>query len=394
MGDLSVVLRLGGRVVEERVLPVSAAVRIGEHPRAAMSFPGADLLVVRAGTDLMVRGHRIEPGESLCVKLGAVEVDLEHTLRGRVPLEEPSRFDLRFLVVAIMVTGIGAWLEVSDQWLRSDPLARTLRVQRGTVEEQRLFPVSEEASVQRPGLAPSAPLATLLEADTEVDLAQGPRHVPDDHLSGTAWHTWYLGAVPRDDTREDGLDRLRRNPADALGHRMIAMAAYADEDYEVAASHLRWLVTQHPGEVADVLRLARVERRRGRHAREIELYRAVLAAQPDNAQALQGLVVATARLGRLDEASPMMDELQAQFPDQVGTELAVAMVAAMQGRDREALDALDRVVAGRGSLTQEAQLELRRDLALDPVLADLRKDKRFRALLHRHLGAAAPMPSR
>ena len=37
-------------------------------------------------------------------------------------------------------------------------------------------------------------------------------------------------------------------------------------------------------------------------------------------------------------------------------------------------------------------VELRRDLAIDPMLSSLRKDRRMIAILRKHLGAGAPRP--
>mgnify|MGYP000931652888 CR=1 FL=1 len=394
MGDLSVQVRMGGSVVEDRVVRVGRTARIGEHARSLVHFPGADILVVRAGRDLLVRGRRLEQGDCLQLTLGPLEVSIEHTLKGHLQSELSGHFDARFLAVVLTASAMGAWLDSIDTWIERDPLALSLRAGRQELVTPDFLSTRGEASVQRPTIGQVEHEDPLLPPQDEFDLAQGPRHLPDDAESGTGWHAWYRSAVPRGDTLGDGMDRLRLNPSDANGHRMIAQAAYDGEDFELAAWHLRWLVANHPGERNDILRLARVEKRRGRHAREIDLYRVVLNDHPNSTEALEGLAVAMARLGRLDEARSMLDELETAAPDALGTELSRAMIAAIQGRDKESLEALDRVIGGRGQLSSERQLELRRDLALDPVFADLRKDKRFRALLHRHLGAAAPMPVR
>ena len=70
------------------------------------------------------------------------------------------------------------------------------------------------------------------------------------------------------------------------------------------------------------------------------------------------------------------------------------MVGGRLGVDREALAALERCMRGRHQLSDEMELELRRDLALEPALSRLRTDKRALSLLHRHLAAAAPRPIR
>lgn len=394
MGDLSVSVRLHGEVVEDAVLPLRRTVRIGDGAGAAVAFPGADVVVVRAGDRLLVRGRALEEGEALELSLGPVDVTVEHTLRGRTPPEWRGVFDARFLGVVALVTAVGTWLDAAESWWERDPL--TLGRGRGDVEVTEVVDRAQgEASVQRAPLVAGPDAATTeLATEPDDDQAQGPRHLPDDDRSGTAWHGWYRRSVPQDDQMLDAYARLRANPADAAAHRVVAQAAYDADEYDVAVWHYRWLVQQDPDDRTLMVRLARAEKRRGRHAREVELYRRVLESDPVHTDALGGLAVALARMGRLDEAGHLVDELQATAPTAPFTDVTVALISAMQGQEREAIDALDRAVAARGQLTDELQIELRRDLALDPALADLRKDKRLRATLHRHLGAAAPTPTR
>ena len=62
----------------------------------------------------------------------------------------------------------------------------------------------------------------------------------------------------------------------------------------------------------------------------------------------------------------------------------------MQGREAEAIEALEDGFAARAQLSKELQIEMRRDIALDPAFKAMRSDWRLRAMLLRHLGAAAP----
>ncbi|MCK6507533.1 tetratricopeptide repeat protein [Myxococcota bacterium] len=395
MGDLSVTVRLHGEVVEDTVLPLRRTTRIGDDPSAVVAFPGADVVVVRAGERLLVRGRALEEGDALELSLGPVEVTVEHTLRGRTPPEWRSSFDVRFLGVVALVTAVGTWLDVAEAWWARDPLALGHRNGVPSAQVDEADRAQGEASVQRPALAGgTAEVAPELDAEPEDDQAQGPRHLADDEHTGTAWSAWYRRAVPQDDQVSGAYLRLRDNPSDAAAHRVVAQAAYDADEYDVAVWHYRWLVQQDPGDRTLMVRLARAEKRRGRHAREADLYRRVLEDDPTNPDALGGLAVALARMGRLDEAVTLVDELQAAAPTAPATDMTVALISAIQGQEREAIEALDRAVAARGQLTDELQLELRRDLALDPALADLRKDKRLRATLHRHMGAAAPTPTR
>ncbi len=390
MGDLSVTVKLNGEVVEDRTLRLDRLVRIGESEDAVVSFPGADLRVVRAGRRLMVRGRDLEEGDTLELSLGAVEVVLEHTMRSSTPAEWRGVFDSRFLVVVALVTAAGGWLDAAASWAERNPLNLDLSQH----SAQQVEPVRGEATLQRTTLTPATPAGADGLPEEEVDVADGPRHLPDDEVSGTAWYEWYRRAVPDDSQVLDAYARLQENPLDASAHRVVAQAAYDDDEFDAAVWHYRWLTAHYPHDIGALLRLARVEQRRGRHASEASLFEQVLELDPGNADALGGLAVALARLGRLDEAWNRVDELQAVAPMSPVTDLTVATLAALQGKEREALEALDRAVAERGQLSEELQIELRRDLAIDPAFADLRKDKRLRAVLHRHLGAAAPTPTR
>ncbi len=120
MGDLAVTVRLRGRVVEDRVLPVSSAVRLGERFGAAVSFPGADLLVVRDDDALLVRGQRLREGEELEIALGAVDVRLSHVV-ALARAREQATFDLRFLLAALLVAALGTWLDAATGWMGRHP---------------------------------------------------------------------------------------------------------------------------------------------------------------------------------------------------------------------------------------------------------------------------------
>ena len=59
-----------GFLVEDRVLKVDRLVRIGESDQALVSFPGADIAVVRMGRWLSVRGRKLEEGDEVAIFLG------------------------------------------------------------------------------------------------------------------------------------------------------------------------------------------------------------------------------------------------------------------------------------------------------------------------------------
>ncbi len=391
MGDLSVVVRLNGEVVEDRVIPVERIVRIGESPDAAISFPGADIAVVRMADRLAVRGRTLEEGEEMQLELGPVEVRVEHTVRANLPPEWAGLWDKRFLAAALLVTAAGTWIDAAEAWLDRQPPDAIAAVS----QVRGLFGVvGVEGAGQRATTMPAAPEA-VAEPDAPPVIADGPRHIADDHLTRTGWAAWYRRLVPDDaDQTWEALDRLAADPGDASARRVLARAAYDREDFELAAWHWSWLVDRFPADLDARLRLAWAEKRRGLHRHEIELCEGILLDDATHLEARAGLAVALARLNRLDEATHQIDVLESLAPLAPATELATARIAALQGQDVRALEALDRAFGARSSLPADLQLELRRDIALDPAFASLRKDPRLRSLIHRHLGAAGVRPAR
>lgn len=392
MGDLSVTVRLNGQIVEEQVLRVNRVVRIGEGAGSAVSFPGADVAVVRMGDRLAVRGRSLEEGEEVHISLGPVEVAVEHTLRARLPHEWVGLWDGRFFAAALLVTAVGTWFDAAEMWLDRLPRDTPVAVSQlhNLLSGGPSTALRQRAAAMHPTPDPARGSAQA-EAPAMTD---GPRHRPDESSESLGWWAWYRNEVPRDDQEIEALERLTQVPDDASARRLLARSAYDKDDYDLASWHFRWILQRYPGDRDARLRLARSERRRGNHRVEAEIYRALLDEDPDNLLALSGLATALARLNRLDEALVLLDELQAVAPMSPLTELTVARVEALQGHDKSAIEALDRAFASREQLSQELQLELRRDLALDPAFSSLRKDRRLRGLVHRHLGAAGPRPAR
>lgn len=393
MGDLSVMVRLNGQVVEDRVLLAPRVARLGEAPDADVPFPGADITVVRVGRGLSLRGRTLEEGEELEISLGPVELHVEHTVRRPVPSELAGRFDRRFLMVVALVTVVGSWLEAVESWAE-DNLHHVAPdgVVAGLYEALGSAAV-EEDDARRAAAVTGRDRSSLVEPP--VARALGPRHRPDDVLTGTGWYRWYRSAVPADSEQLDAaLARYLRDASDADARRLLGRAAYDADDPEEALRQFEWLVQHHPSDRDARLRLARAAMRLGRHDVEIDNYHAILDEEPKHVTARAGSAVALARLDRLDAAAVHLDELSLVAPDHVSTHLARAKVAALEGRDGEALDSLEAAYAARASLSAEGQLELRRDMALDPAFARLRGDLRMRSLVTRHVGAAGPRLSR
>jgi len=187
---------------------------------------------------------------------------------------------------------------------------------------------------------------------------------------------------------------LADDDTDASARLILANATYNADRYDEAAWHYQEVAWQDDADAGALIGLARAHRRMGRHAHEIDHYRRVLASWNDHTEALAGLSTALARMGRLDEASITLEQLWVVAPDDPYTEIASATIAGLVGREDDAIEHLERAVEARAQLSPSMQIELRRDLALDPAFASLRMDHRLRNLLRRQLGAAGPRPLR
>ncbi len=379
MGDLSVTVRLNGVVVDERVVPVTRVVRLGEAPDAAVSFPGADLGVLRVGNRLRLRGHLLDEGDELVLALGVVQVHLEHTARARLPGALEGVWDSRLLAAMALVMAAGSWWDAAAGWLRA---------------HGELSQVT--APVQRAGAVGGSDLAELPPAPAETaGLPDGPPHQGDDARSGTGWHRWFRRSLPSAEAqRAAAEERLAAQPEDPAAQRLLAREAYDRGDADEAARRYRALLERSAQDRDARLRLAWAQMRLGYHRGEIAHYRSLLDGDPDHVVALAGLAVALTRINRLDEAAVALEELLSVDPDGPWTALAMAKITALQGDDRAALEQLDRAYGAREQLSRELQLELRRDIATDPAFASLRRDTRLRSLVNRHLGAAGPRRAR
>jgi hypothetical protein len=391
MGDLSVSVRLNGEVVEDRVVPVQRIVRLGDSADAVITFPGADVAVVRMGDKLALRGRTLEEGEGMDLALGPVQVRVEHTVRAAMPAEWSGLWDRRFLATALLVVAAGTWIDAAESWLDRQPTDAVVAVSR--VHGLLADPGDEEGR-QRAATIPAGHEVGVAPVLTEA-LPDGPRHVSDDRETRTGWAAWYRNEVPDDtDQAFEALDRLASDRNDVSAMRVLGRVAYEREDFDQAAAYYGRLSERFPADRDARLRLAWGEKRRGHHRIEAEHYTAILMDDPTHVGALSGLAVALARMNRLDESARRLEELQTLAPVASGTELTIASISALQGHDQRALEALDRAFAARAGLSEEMQLELRRDLALDPAFASLRKDPRLTSLVNRHLGAAGARPAR
>lgn len=399
MGKLSVVVSLHGVVVESRVLSVHREVCLGEAKGADISFPGAHLVVRRAGDGLLVRGRTLAEGDGLEIQLGRILVQLEHTRTGfrgviPVPHELSGSFDGRFLLMLLFIVVGSTWIDAFEFWVAD-----------------RFAPILEERAYVDAGPRPSADAGGDVESSAAVAmgrgeqrqptttvsdrLVDGPPHESDDHASRVRWYRWYRSEAPSDYEQLDAaVAALEVDARNADARSFLGRAAYDADRYRQAADQYGEILRMHPADPSTRLRLAHAEMRLGHHQVEIRHYGWLLESNPDDVAALAGMVVALTRLERLDEADAHLEELRVEHPDHALTHLTRAKVAALAGRDADALEHLDELMRTRTTLNAEWRLELRRDIALDPAFARLRKDIRLRGLMNRHLGAAGPRPMR
>ncbi|MFT4979565.1 MAG: tetratricopeptide (TPR) repeat protein [Myxococcota bacterium] len=396
MGDLAVTVCLNGVLVEDRVIPVHSIVRLGEAVDALVPFPGADVAVVRLGKRLALRGRTLDEGEEMDIALGATLVHLKHTHKFSPPSALSTTLDTRFLVAAVLVMVIGSWIDAAEYWIDRQPHDAALPIARLV---EAFEAIQTDPTTQLGAAVRSASDGLMGALEEEPDFyqppkADGPVHAPDDHISGTGYYVWYRAAVLDDAHQaEEAMLRYLDTPYDPSVRRVLARVAYNRDDYEAAAWHYRWLLERFPDDRDTRLRLARSEKRLGLHHAEVELYRQVIAHEPDNAEALSGLAIALLRLGRLDEAQGAVDDLLIRAPMHPYTHITQAVVSSWMGHTEDAVSALEQGFTARAQLSEEMQIELRRDIALDPAFHSLRKDWHLRAMLLRHLGAAAPRPT-
>lgn len=388
MGELSIQVRLFDSVVEDRVLRVREPLIVGDWPGARVGFPGAAVQVSRSGQHLRVLGRRLDEGESVEMDLGGVGVTFTHT--EKLTTTSPLRpgFDHRFLGAALVMVMIGGWLDAAEQWAQRIPNMEGRDTQnwiREVVEAAQGEPLKQSAA--------SARVARIEKASLENDLpavAEGPRHRNDDALTGIGYHQWYRNMVPADQVTLEANRALDADPTDAEARRIVARAAYHAGRFELASWHYRTILKDFPHDTAVRLRLAWSLRRQGKHQAELDLYQAILDAEPQHLLALGGAATALARMARYGESQDTLDALQILAPTSPITEGASATIAAIRGNHEWAIASLRRAVESREQLGPEIRIEQRQDIAVDPAFATLRSDWRLRTMLRRVLGGAAP----
>ena len=390
MGDLHVTVSYHGSVIEDCYVPVRGAVRLGEAEGARVGFPGADLTVYRVGDAYELNGERLGPGERTQVIRGAVAIQLEHVEHLRLPRFSRGHFDARFLLIAMAVTASGMWLDTLTS-VAEHPAGGFIAEQYDRVRSELPGGVEDQRSQRTTSVQPNAELYML--PPTRDHLVDGPPARKDDSVTGWSYYPWYRSVVPSTRESSAARSRLSAHPDDATLHAVIARDAYHSEKWEGAHHHYHWLAEEDGGEPDWMLGLALSRKRLGMHRAELETYERLLVLDPGNFLALGNRAVSLARQDRWSEVPAALARMYRAAPDHPYAHVFEGTCAALQGREDEAIAHLELAVASRGLMSDDLQIELRRDLALDPALGPLRADARLRAMLSRQLGAASPRPS-
>lgn len=380
MGDLNVQVRLNGIVVDDQTVAVDGPLVVGEYPGSIIAFPGASVRIKKIRGKLLVMGRPLCEGESIVLRLPRVQVEFSHTCTRWWNVPTEAGFDHKFLAVAMMMALLGAWVDSASAWVERLPNAGDM-----VVDHRAKFTGQRHAKLTASNQNPSSAVQQI---------SDGPTHRSDDDTTGVGYFAW-LHRADLHDARLDAAEGiLTGNPDDVQSRRIVAQSAYHHGRYDMAIWHYQQLLRAQPEDTHARLRLAWALRRQGFHRAELEAYRAILTGQPDHVMALSGMALAEARLGNAHSAQQAIEQLQNIAPAHPYTEVTTAGLDAWRGNGRGAIASLSRAFQSRESLDKELQAELRRDIAVDPLFAELRPDSRLRGLLRRHLGAAAPMSTR
>ncbi len=388
MADLHVTVRFNDYIVEDRVLPVKDVVRIGESADARVHFPGASVAVCRVGESLDIRGRRLAEGQKTGFSLGLVHVDLEHLAPLEVARMGPLAIDARFLLVALAVTTGGMWVDTLSTIAEDPPEGR---VAAWVDAAEAVVPFDHRGDdAFRAGVQPNGELAHLPKV---VIRGEGREATNDDRQTGYQYYRWYRLEVPS--TLRAELARLRIEEGRTEDYALIARGAYDNDNWREALVHYQALADAEPDDVRWLYGVAQCQKRLGLHRMELESYERILERQPDHRDSIGNGAVALARLGDYEASAEWLLRMH-RAPGQDAPYLNVysGLIASIEGRESDAIRQLELAVSGRSAMTDGERVELRRDLAMDPALHSLRKDRALRSMLWRHYGAAAPRKSR
>jgi tetratricopeptide (TPR) repeat protein len=189
--------------------------------------------------------------------------------------------------------------------------------------------------------------------------------------------------VPRGDAeRARAQRRLDQRPEDADALLVLARnAANADEDAEARQLYLR-LLTLRPDDHRSRRRLAWVEQRLGEAEAALQTLDAI-PAEADEAREVAAMwALLLVRTGQTDAAERVLAPLDPEHPL---VAYAEAQLSLARGELEAAVDQLSTALLRLDRASPEDQVEIHRELALDPALAPLRSSARIRLLAARLL---------
>jgi len=92
----------------------------------------------------------------------------------------------------------------------------------------------------------------------------------------------------------------------------------------------------------------------------------------------------------LAEAWEALEQLRSLYPTHALPLVYEGLVFAVEGKESYALAALREGLTGYGSLSKSQQVEVRRDISLDPAFSRLRSDSRLVGIVEELIGAHVP----
>ncbi len=129
---------------------------------------------------------------------------------------------------------------------------------------------------------------------------------------------------------------LRRRPFDAEARIRLVLAHLGRREFKEARKELAALRRIPSMRLRTVLLTAQADLLEGKWKTAERGFRTVLAADPGNAAALDGLFQLLSRQGRLREARPLIDDALKKQPEHTGLMMAGAKLAARLGQDDKA----------------------------------------------------------
>ena len=222
------------------------------------------------------------------------------------------------------------------------------------------------------------------------DSPTGPIHQPDDASSGVAFYTWYRSQIKSSPLLPSALRLYQRNPQSQQAHWMLGMYAYTADDPQLALWHYHHIDKgMAHGDL--YYRKALACRRLGLHDKEERIIRELHQEHPTNKNYIAAYANVLIRKNNLAEAEIYVNKLQKDDSDKAMSHYIYALWLMKSGHEKSSIDELTRTFYSSQSFTQSQRDEFVRDLALDPMFSQLRKNGRLYNLLVKFYGSEAPL---